>query len=607
MDDFIFGTLGTDALRLARLRQLRSGIVHFNQIDPLDPPPGQFVTITARVGTDLAVDRVTLYYTTDGAEPEGTRGAAQVGSALAMEPVQNDWDVLGWGYVTCWRAQVPAQADGTQVNYKIGAWSSRGTGEVFADNQAREARLATHFAFNVDAYRAPDWVWDAAIYHIFLDRFYPGDGHPFDQPQDPRRFYGGTLRGVIDKLGYMADLGFNCIWLSPCFASPTYHRYDASDYLTVDSRLGTNQDLFDLFRVAHGAGIRVLLDFTANHVSSQHPHFVSAQTDPNSPYRDWYTFRRWPNDYATFFHSKGLPQVNLENASARQWMIDNARYWLERGADGFRLDYANGPSHNFWVDFRRATRAVAPESFTVGEIVEAADVVRSYAGRLDGSLDFLFLEAARRFFAFDTLDAAAFDDFLSRQDKYFGREFVRPTFLDNHDMNRFLWIAHDDKARLRLAATCLLTLPQPPVVYYGTEVAMTQARDVRDPAGSGDAEARRPMLWDDRQDREMHAFYRRLLALRHQHPALRRGQRVPLVADAGTGVLAYALQHADDCCIVALNNSAHAHAVTIPVASLNLRDAALRDAFEHSRVLVEQGAVQKHLAARSAMVLEIGS
>jgi glycosidase len=265
-----------------------------------------------------------------------------------------------------------------------------------------------------------------------------------------------------------------------------------------------------------------------------------------------------------FYSVRDLPKLNLEHQAARQWMIDAARYWLEVGGlDGYRLDHAAGPSHNFWIDFRQATRATAPESFTVGEVVDSADVLRSYTGRLDGVLDFLFLDAARRFFAFESLDAAGFDAFLHRHDAYFGPNIVRPSFLDNHDMNRFLFTVGDDKARLRLASLCQFTLPQPPIVYYGTEVGMSQARDKRNRGGQGDAEVRRPMWWDNRQDRHLLAYFQSLYRLRAAHPALRRGERTTLYADSATNTLAYAMQYEGDTVMVALNNSREAHEMTL--------------------------------------------
>ncbi len=606
MQDFTFGTLSTIDKRLARQRLQSAGLVHLYATDPLDPLPGHPLTVHATVGASLAADHVALYYTLDGREPQGRRGVAGVGDVIPMTCAEADWDLIDWGYGARWQVTLPGQPEGTTVRYKIGAWRGSGGEEYFADNQATDSRLATRFAVAFDRAPIPDWVWDASIYFIFLDRFYPGDGKKFLNNGVRRGFSGGTLRGVIDKLDYVQALGANCIWLSPCFAGPEYHGYHTTDYLQVEPRWGTNQDLLDLVRLAHEAGIRVLLDFVPNHTSHQHPFFLAAQRDRASEYVPFYTFNRWPDDYEMFYTSRSLPKVNLEHQAARQWMIDAARYWLEvAGIDGYRLDHALGPSHNFWTDFRAATRAVAPASFTVGEVTDAADVLRSYTGRLDGILDFLFLDAARRFFAFDTLDAASFDAWLTRHDLYFGAGLARPTFLDNHDMNRFLWTVRGDKARLRLAALCQFTLAQPPITYYGTEVGMGQARDKRDPAGQGDAEARRPMVWDERQDRDLLRYYQTLHRLRRDHVALRRGERISLAADTATGVLAYAMRQDDDAVIVALNNSPEAREVSVPLTPIlsELGDRGLTNALNDTTVTVEGEQVTVRLGAREGTAL----
>lgn len=186
--------------------------------------------------------------------------------------------------------------------------------------------------------------------------------------------------------------------------------------------------------------------------------------------------------------------------------------------DGFRLDYANGPSHAFWAAFRRETRAVAPGSVTIGEVVESAAVQRSYEGCLDGTLDFLLLQQVRAFLAFDVVDPVAFHRFLTRHLAYFPADFVLPSFLDNHDMNRFLWAARGDTRRLKLAALLQCTLPGPPIIYYGTEVGLSQRHDLAHLDGSRRMEeSRTPISWGDERNLDLLAFYQRLIAWRRAH------------------------------------------------------------------------------------------
>jgi glycosidase len=273
------------------------------------------------------------------------------------------------------------------------------------------------------------------------------------------------------------------------------------------------------------------------------------------------------------------PQIDSDDPGARAYMIESARYWLALGVDGFRCDYANGPSHAFWSAFRAATRAVAPESVSLGEVVETPALQRTYAGRLDGCLDFIGLQALRGAFAFGTIGPRALDGFLRRHLAFMPEDFVRPTFLDNHDMNRFLWVVGGDTRRLRLAAMCQFTLPDPPIVYYGTEVGLSQDRDVRYADGSGHPEeSRLPMPWGEAQDTDLLAFYRDLVAIRRRMPGLWRARRTTLMADDASGAYVVACSDGDRRAVVALNLLSVPLRVTIDAADDALGVALATDA-----------------------------
>lgn len=581
--DFVFGTLATDDLRLAQLRAAQAGVAHAYQITPADPRPGEAVTVQISLGPQIAADRVTCYYTTDGGDPNGRRGVATAGAAIELARASVAWDTLLWGYRETWAGSIPPQSGGTLVRYRIEAWSEQrdesawaseiagvvagarpaGVSELdaklFAGLSLWPVRRGGGYAYHVDAERVPEWLRDAVIYHVFVDRFATAGGRPFDAPATPGGFYGGTLRGAIERLDYIAELGATCIWLSPLFPSPSHHGYDATDYRGVEPRLGSAHDLGELIAAAHARGIRVILDYVVNHISWDHPAFRAAFADQASPEAAWFAFTRWPDQYLSFFGVPDLPQIDSDSPPARDYMIEHARYWLEQGIDGFRLDYANGPSHAFWSMFRAATRAARPDSVTFGEVVETPALQRTYQGRLDGCLDFVLLQALRQFFAFGSLSVSAFDGFLQRHLAFFAGDFVLPSFLDNHDMNRFLWVVRGDTRRLKLAALCQFTLPHPPIVYYGTEVGLSQQRDVRYADGSGHPEeSRLPMLWGDAQDRELLDFYRRLIAARRSAPSLWRAARQTLAADDQSGLYVCRCGDGARAAIVALNNGGDA-------------------------------------------------
>ncbi len=538
MEDFVFGALATDDLKLVYHRAEHRGLQHNHAIEPRDPLPGEPVILTVQVGPDLTASQIACYYTTDGSKPSGSRGVAVNGQWAPFHQVDVRWDSLVWGYVCTWQCTLPAQPEGTMVRYRIGAWTDNGA-EIFADwpdvkqqVEAAAAALTRHkpipdvapgdpsigkvFVYQVDRAKPPDWAREAVIYHIVVDRFYPGDGRPWLKPADLRGLFGGTLWGVRDRLDYIADLGATCIWLSPIWPSPTHHGYDVTDYSRVELRLGGDEALHRLIEASHRRNIRVILDLVCNHLSIQHPYFQDALRTPSSPYRNWFLFDESEIGYRAYFGVRSMPEINLDYPDARRWMIEVGRYWLrEFDLDGYRLDHANGPGPAFWTDFRAACRDEKPDAFCFGEVVEPSHIMLPYVGRLDGLLDFNFCDMVRRTYGYQTWSEAQLERFMDRHGAFFDVDnFLMPTFIDNHDMDRFLYIARNDKEALRQAATLQFQLAGPPIVYYGTEVGMTQPFGKRDAIGL--EVSRAPMVWGSSQDHELFDFYRRLIRERRE-------------------------------------------------------------------------------------------
>ncbi len=289
------------------------------------------------------------------------------------------------------------------------------------------------------------------------------------KPDEMVDFIGGTLRGVLEKLDHIADLGATVIWLSPIFVTPTYHGYDTTHFTQLDPRFGTEADLRALIDAAHQRGIRVLLDFVANHVSLDFAPFVAAKDDPDSPYRPWFHFGdEYTHGYQSFFNVPTMPKLDVDHPQVRHHLFAAARYWLtEFGVDGYRLDYAAGPSHAFWSDFYAACKSVNPDCWIFGEITLPSDQLRTYVGRMDGTLDFGLARAIRRVCVDDgggdgpDLSLSHFAAFIERHHAHFPPEFVLPGFVDNHDMNRFLWVVGNDKRRLALGRGAALRLWRP--------------------------------------------------------------------------------------------------------------------------------------------------
>jgi glycosidase len=299
-----------------------------------------------------------------------------------------------------------------------------------------------------------------------------------------------------------------------------------TDYFDVDPALGGLDDFDRFVAEAHARQLRVVLDFVPSHVSARHPHFEAARSHAESPYVSWFRFQAWPEEYATFFGVETMPQLNHDEPAVRDHLIDAARFWLDRGVDGFRLDYAGGSSYELWAEFRAAVRAHRPDCWLFGEVVDTPDVQRTYEGLFDGCLDFQLSLALRRAFGFGTVRADELARLIDDHEAAFPAHFSRPSFLDNHDLDRIRFISGGDLRRVRIAALCQFALAGPPVVYYGTEVGLSQEFSIH---GTDDRHARLPMRWDAGLEDSLVPYYRALADLRQE---LAGAPRTTLAASA---------------------------------------------------------------------------
>lgn len=535
MDDFVFGSLSTPEKRLKHYQEWRQGVKHHSLIEPRAPQVNDAPTLTVLVGLPKLMEKIECVLTL----PQT--------AVYSFQRTKTEWDLLNWQYLQSWQVTLPPQPDKTIVRYRIKATPADGSEPIWADD-------GEQFSYYVGTSKPPAWSHAAIIYQIFPDRFYPGNGRSWNHTQSLNDIYGGTLRGITQKLDYIAQMGFNTIWLNPFFPDESHHGYHATDYFSVNPRLGTMDDIRELVDSAHSKGIRLLLDFVANHWGSQHHSFQEAVRDPNSPYVGWYNWIDYPNDYETFFGVKDLPQVNVNHPGVRQYLMDSLRFWLgDVGFDGLRLDYALGPTHDFWTELRATVKQIRPDAWIFGEVVETPTTVLSYEGRLDGCLDFSLAQALRDTFALQRTTLAEFASFLSNHEQFFPTTFSRPSFLDNHDMNRFYFCTGHDRKKLKLAALCQFTLAGSPIVYNGSEVGVRQQMGMSQPGSAGMEENRQPMLWGDEQDADLRDYFRWLIQYRKEHPALWHGRSHILHADKHT--LVYARSDETEIIWVALNVS----------------------------------------------------
>jgi cyclomaltodextrinase len=377
-----------------------------------------------------------------------------------------------------------------------------------------------------------EWFRDSIIYHIFIDRF---AGFASTKDSNQPVFIGGNIRGIIDKLPYLTDLGVNTLWISPFYQTSAYHGYHVTDFYQVDPHFGTAEDLKDLIHTVHQNKMHILADFVPNHCSDQHPFFKDAQHNQQSPYRGWFYFTRWPDEYLCFLRVKELPKLNLEHPATRDHIINAAKQWLSLGFDGFRLDHVIGPSRAFWKQFVSEIKEEHPAAILIGEawmkgikrqelrtlkitkkylkwLAGAApeSLFKEYIGVLDGVLDFKVQQIIQHYITTPSFSEQRLILELNHHYSLYPASYFLPSFLDNHDMDRFLFKCGNDIDHLKEAASIQFSLNQPPIIYYGTEVGMTQNKSIWNLPPNGDLLARQPMNWDN-QNNDLRLFYQHLI------------------------------------------------------------------------------------------------
>jgi len=272
-------------------------------------------------------------------------------------------------------------------------------------------------------FTTPEWVRDAVFYQIFPDRFAysrtlskPRYLEPWDSPPTELGFKGGDLLGVAEHLDYLQDLGITALYLNPIFASAANHRYHTYDYYRVDPLLGGDAAFRTLLEKAHGRGMRIVLDGVFNHASRgfyQFHHLL--ENGAASIYQDWFIVNSWPlyaydmsrqPNYAAWWGLRALPKFNIATPAVRDFLMGVARYWVEAGIDGWRLDVAGDiDDDSFWREFRRQVKAANPDAYIVGEIWHEAQ--RWLRGdQFDAVMNYPFTKACLAFFVGRSLNAA---------------------------------------------------------------------------------------------------------------------------------------------------------------------------------------------------------
>jgi cyclomaltodextrinase / maltogenic alpha-amylase / neopullulanase len=476
----------------------------------------------------------------------------------------------------------------------------------------------------------PAWVKDAVFYQIFPDRFAkservfkPGNLQPWDAPPIPEGYKGGDLLGVLEHLDHIESLGCNAIYFTPVFASASNHRYHTADYYQVDPMLGGNDALRELIQECHKRDINVVLDGVFNHASRAFLPFNDIlEHGPHSAYIDWFTVEGWPlspydgdkpANYVSWVGNRALPKFNTDNPEVREYIMRVGEWWLREFAiDGWRLDVPfEITTPGFWQEFRQRVKAINPEAYIVGEVwTDAREWLQG--DQFDAVMNYLFTAPLIAFTAKDrvviemtkdrsyepypALDAPGFarkiEDLLAMYD--WQHTLVQMNLLDSHDTARLLSMAQDDVATVKLATLFQMCYPGAPSIYYGDEIGLP---------GALDPDARRGMPWDQANwNLDLLDYFKRAIALRHEHRALRHGKLTTLLAEGDVYAMA---RHGDgETLIVALNTGEAEASVSIPLHNLLPDGATLRSIFgpDLGGPLTD-GAIALTIPAREGVVL----
>ncbi len=463
-----------------------------------------------------------------------------------------------------------------EINSSLGVIYGRKSGDrlVFVKSPAEN----DHFQLSISdfLYEKPQKKYGGIIYHIFVDRFNKGGDVKLKKnavtdddwriiPEYPaypgaplknNHFYGGTLWGVADKLGYIRSLGVNTIYLSPIFDAASNHKYDTADYMTVDSMFGGEEALRYLITKASEYGIGIILDGVFNHTGSDSIYFnkngnydsLGAFQSKESPYYSWYDFQLYPDKYTSWWGIDILPRINPDKPECRAYFTGTdgviAKY-AEMGIDGFRLDVVDELSDEFVSSVKSRLSKSNKASILYGEVWEDASNKISYNKRkhyylgkeLDGVMNYPIRKGIIEYLTTSDVSSIlyALTDVIDNAPKRI--RDLQMNLLGTHDTERILTVLSGVRAegrsndylarkkmndlergiakrRLRAAYTILATIPGIPTIFYGDEAGLE---------GYGDPFNRMPYPWG-REDNKLVEFYKQIGALRCENKVYNEGE-----------------------------------------------------------------------------------
>ncbi|WP_035051982.1 glycoside hydrolase family 13 protein [Andreprevotia chitinilytica] len=408
------------------------------------------------------------------------------------------------------------------------------------------------------------------IYQIFPERFAIGGGlssaeklaaPAYDIPEAVKRgwdettlnqpwgkqFYGGDLDGIAGKLDYLTDLGVTGVYLTPVFSAPSNHKYDATDFFSIDPMFGGEAALRRLTDALHERSMSLTLDAVLNHVSDHHPWFLAAKAG-DADKRDWFTFRE-DGSYLCWQDYGLMPELNLSNPAVRDVLYRNphslVQHWLAQGIDNWRFDVAQDVGIPVAQEMAEIVAARFPDASLLGELngfsaswFANRDEIGGdeVGGGFHGMMNYWYRTATLAWLAGE-IDAVQMNRALSDARTGYGLKGLLCSWnmLSSHDTPRLITtVGSIEKARLALLMQ--MTMPGVPLVYYGEEIGME---------GGADPDCRRPMRWNEAEwNQQQRAWVKQLIAIRQANPALQYGD-VIVLGDRIAGNALIFLRHTD--------------------------------------------------------------
>lgn len=455
-----------------------------------------------------------------------------------------------------------------------------------------------------DLYNEVNWLQEAVVYQIFVDRFCNDDKNndskdflPWGSEVSQTSMFGGDLKGITSKLDYLKDLGIDLIYLTPIFKSSSNHKYNISDYFDIDPQFGTLDDAKTLVSQCHNRGIRIVFDAVFNHSGDDFFAFKDViENGEKSRYKDWYFIDNYPVDqeevnYYTFAKNiKTMPKFNTDNEEVKEYLLKVGEFWVnEVGIDGWRLDVCDEVDHDFWRNFKIRVKQANEDAIIVGEIMhEATSFLKG--DQMDSIMNYPFKGAMVDFFAKKSITVEQFNEILAQNTTIYMDSITRQLWnlIGSHDTQRFLTECNNNIERLKLAIVFQFSYIGVPYIYYGDEVGLD---------GGDEPQSRKCMIWDKKnQNQDLFKWYKKIIKIRKNNLALVYGDYKTLYCKEN--ILVFERNYNNEKVVVAINNNEVKYKVNIKL------DEIAEDLFNNEFVSLSNNLVLDNMGFKMFKIIK---